>query len=129
MYTHAENCTDKYYAPKKSKTTNPPYLDTQQPDPSPTSDPNDDLSIHIKSKNSVIPTPKKRRPRCAHISCSNKITIIELDMKCECNLSFCSRHRLPEYHMCTYNHATEAKAIVKQQIMASAHTKNKIDKI
>lgn len=38
---------------------------------------------------------------CGMLNCSKKLKIT--DFKCRCNLTFCSNHRLPEYHNCSYN--------------------------
>jgi len=72
---------------------------------------------------------KKRRARCANIECNTKLTMIDIDMECKCGMTFCGRHRLPEYHKCTYDHCKEAKEIMNKTIMAAACITNKVTKI
>ena len=45
---------------------------------------------------------KKKKKRCAHGECKKKLKLT--DMNCKCNKTFCSLHRLPETHKCSWNH-------------------------
>lgn len=51
------------------------------------------------------PTPptkkKKKTNRCALEECKCKLKLT--DMKCRCNLIYCSRHRYPETHDCSWD--------------------------
>lgn len=46
-------------------------------------------------------TTKKRK--CPHPGCGKKLQLS--DMPCRCDITFCTTHRLPEAHACTFNHA------------------------
>ncbi len=39
---------------------------------------------------------------CQLDGCNNKLRLS--DLRCRCNKIFCIKHRLPEYHNCTYNY-------------------------
>ena len=45
----------------------------------------------------------KKRKKC--IICNKKLLLT--DHKCRCGIIFCSNHRLPEQHDCTYNFKQE----------------------
>lgn len=44
--------------------------------------------------------------RCVHAECKKKVT---LDVPCRCSKTFCSEHRLPETHDCSFDYKTEGK--------------------
>ena len=44
---------------------------------------------------------KKSKKRCNLVGCKKKLKLT--DLKCNCDLRFCSKHRLPELHFCTQN--------------------------
>ena len=50
---------------------------------------------------------KKRKKRCALDGCKRKLKLT--DMKCRCNSIYCSRHRLPEKHQCSWNPKSESE--------------------
>ena len=44
-----------------------------------------------------------KKKRCALSECKNKINNLDLIISnCKCNKQFCSKHRMPENHMCDY---------------------------
>ena len=48
------------------------------------------------------------KQKCAFNSCNKKIKIIDtLVFTCKCKQIFCSNHRLPESHDCSYNYKNE----------------------
>jgi len=49
----------------------------------------------------------KNKKRCAHLNCNKKLKIT--DMNCKCHKIFCSLHRLPEMHNCSWNHKSNAE--------------------
>ena len=57
--------------------------------------------------------------------CSKKLPIISL--KCKCTLEFCSVHRLPEYHNCTYDYKREGVIQLTKTLVAC--NSKKVDKI
>ncbi len=54
-----------------------------------------------KPINTVSAGNKKRK--CPHPGCGKKLQLT--DMACRCDVTFCAAHRLPETHVCTFNHA------------------------
>lgn len=54
--------------------------------------------------------PKKRR--CDHKNCNKKLGLIIT--KCKCCGSFCSTHRLPEDHECSYDYVKYGKEILEK---------------
>ena len=54
-----------------------------------------------KAKQSI----KRKTKRCCHSECKKKLTLT--DMPCRCLQRFCSKHRLPEQHVCCYNFKPE----------------------
>jgi predicted nucleic acid binding AN1-type Zn finger protein len=76
-------------------------------------------------ENNVTNSKKNLNNRCNHIECSKKLQIS--DMKCKCELIFCSLHRLSEQHSCTfdYKNTQNHKKIIDSMRCVS----NKISKI
>lgn len=58
--------------------------------------------------------------------CSKKIGI--LSFECRCNYSFCSKHRFPETHKCTFDHRGYDRKILKENINIDCNFK-KIERI
>tara|TARA_B100001248_G_C27384672_1_gene458966 strand:- start:193 stop:426 length:234 start_codon:yes stop_codon:yes gene_type:complete len=57
--------------------------------------------------------PKKKSNRCT--VCNKKTGIMPFTCKCSSINLFCSKHRLPEYHNCTYDWFKEGKEkIIKE---------------
>ena len=48
----------------------------------------------------------KKKKRCFYNGCKKKITLV--DFPCKCEHIFCSLHRLPENHECTFDHRQSA---------------------
>ena len=42
------------------------------------------------------------RPRCAAPGCGRRLRAT--DMRCRCERTFCSAHRLPEHHGCDFDY-------------------------
>ena len=42
-----------------------------------------------------------KKEKCAFKNCKKKIKLT--DMPCHCSFKFCSRHRLPEMHECSWD--------------------------
>ena len=56
-----------------------------------------------KTKKDKKDKKTKKQKKC--IICNKKLSLT--DQKCRCGIIFCSRHRLPEQHNCTYDFKTE----------------------
>ncbi|NBV77757.1 hypothetical protein EBR66_06355 [bacterium] len=62
---------------------------------------------------------------CAHESCSVKLALTSI--QCKCEKKFCSTHRYPEDHMCTYDYKEGArKELLKCMSTAIVHSKVEI---
>lgn len=54
--------------------------------------------------------------------CKSKLSIIEKAILCKCANCFCSKHRLPENHTCTYDYK-------KDKVIVEGFKREKIIKI
>jgi predicted nucleic acid binding AN1-type Zn finger protein len=71
--------------------------------------PNITITSDEKGGSEKKPQPKekkqrkknKKRKRCGHSDCNKKLKLS--DMMCHCKTRFCSRHRLPEMHECSWD--------------------------
>lgn len=45
---------------------------------------------------------KPNKLRCSFEGCRKKITMLN-QFKCRCDLIFCTKHKLPEFHNCKYD--------------------------
>ena len=56
--------------------------------------------------------------RCQHPCCKKKITLIMQEAnRCQCKSVFCSKHRLPELHNCTFDHKKSGKEALKKTLV------------
>jgi hypothetical protein len=62
----------------------------------------------------TIPTPK----RCGANDCKKKLALT--DFPCRCEKRFCSLHRMPEDHLCTYNYRAAADLVLSKQLVRCA---------
>lgn len=57
---------------------------------------------------------KKKRDRCSFAGCNKKASsIVGL---CKCGYTFCSLHRLPEAHVCAFNHREHDRMFLKKSL-------------
>ena len=76
----------------------------------------DTTQTNMKSEDKKLKKKKtKKKNRCAHIKCNGKLKLS--DMKCRCHKIYCSKHRLPETHLCSWNPKDPAE--IKQYIKTS----------
>ena len=59
------------------------------------------------------PKPKKKTNRC--VVCKKKVGL--LPFICECELMFCSTHRHPEDHSCTFDHRAKATTSLERNLV------------
>lgn len=88
--------------------------------------PSQAASTVLQSSESTTIKTKKKRQRCSHSECKTKLTMIDLGIECKCGLSYCSRHRLPEDHQCSYDHGKEEADMISKKLKESACVSNKI---
>lgn len=53
---------------------------------------------------------RKQKPKCAY--CSKRIKLVNTHV-CRCDRIFCTQHRLPETHECTYDFKTEGRKLIE----------------
>jgi len=54
--------------------------------------------------------------------CKHRLTLAGTHT-CKCGSAFCAAHRLPEAHVCTYDHRGEGKKTLGVQLVASVPVK------
>ena len=47
--------------------------------------------------------------KCSYYECNKKLTLVDSNILCKCNNSYCTKHRLPEQHKCSYDYKTHFK--------------------
>ena len=58
---------------------------------------------------------KKPANRCSHTDCRVKLMLT--DMACKCESRFCSMHRMPESHKCTFDFKAAARVILEKNLV------------
>lgn len=56
---------------------------------------------------------KKKKNVCQHKGCKKKLTL--MSYACQCEKKFCSEHRLPEDHACTFDYKSQGKAMIAKK--------------
>lgn len=54
---------------------------------------------------------KKKTLRCGYLGCNKKIK--HCMGSCKCNITFCSKHRLPHQHQCNVDFKTDKLEFIK----------------
>lgn len=70
-------------------------------------------------------TQQNNKKRCFHPECRKKVSIIG---ECKCGFIFCSRHRLPENHLCHYDHQRHDRAHL-ERVLQGGGTFEKMEKV
>tara|TARA_B110001469_G_scaffold125188_1_gene140166 strand:+ start:5249 stop:5632 length:384 start_codon:yes stop_codon:yes gene_type:complete len=84
---------------------------------------NDDSSLKLGMITVDKKKGKKKKPRCAESGCNKKLSLIDLEKKCNCNMSFCMKHFQPFNHNCKFDNKTKIKNIIKENNPKCIHTK------
>lgn len=59
--------------------------------------------------------PIQKLNRCQVVTCNKKLTLSDtISGKCRCDLIYCSLHRLPSQHMCTYVFVMDTKDFIEK---------------
>jgi predicted nucleic acid binding AN1-type Zn finger protein len=68
----------------------------------------------VSEKNSIkeISIKQKSKNRCNYDICKTKLGLVPFE--CRCQLNFCSEHRLPENHKCTFDYKTLGKSLIEK---------------
>jgi AN1-type zinc finger protein 5/6 len=67
----------------------------------------------MDTNNSSI--PKKKASRC--VICRKKVGLLAFTCECSDVLKFCSSHRHPESHQCTFDHKNKGKNILEGKLV------------
>ena len=54
---------------------------------------------------------KKKSNRCPYLGCNKKIK--HCMGPCKCNITFCTKHRLPHQHQCNVDYKTDKMEFIK----------------
>ena len=88
------------------------------------------LSVTASAQQDASEAPKKRKKkksnRCPHEGCRKRLGLT--DVTCKCGATFCSAHRLPYSHQCTFDYKANTRAILEDRNGYSAAPK-KLTKI
>lgn len=90
---------------------------------------NSDKILNIKEDEEVItkstkPNIVKNKKRCSHPDCKKKLKLT--DILCDCRNRYCSAHRLPHSHGCSY--LSIKQTIHKKNISNNRCVKDKVIK-
>ena len=55
---------------------------------------------------------KKKKNKCSFKGCKKKLGLVCFE--CKCGLKFCTEHRLPEFHNCTFDFKKQAQIKIKE---------------
>lgn len=75
-------------------------------------------SINVDNINNIKSERKKKKKktnRC--VICNKKVGILGFKCKCSEEHLFCSAHRLPESHKCTFDHRLEEKNMLANKLV------------
>lgn len=70
---------------------------------------------------SVTKQKKPKPTRCA--ICNKKVGLLAFTCECSETLKFCSAHRLPENHFCTFDHKNKGKNLLEGKLVKVAGEK------
>jgi len=70
----------------------------------------------IKCEAKQCTPKKKKKERCGYGPCNKKLKFLDCSLKCSCDMSFCTIHRLPENHECTYDFKSRGKKILENKL-------------
>jgi predicted nucleic acid binding AN1-type Zn finger protein len=65
------------------------------------------------------------KSRCCLIECRKKLGMMEFT--CLCGGKYCSEHRLPEEHYCTFNHGYESKQLLSDKLLNEKVENEKVE--
>ncbi len=55
------------------------------------------------------------KPICQHKDCKKKLSLVDTHMGlCRCTMMFCSKHKLPEKHDCSFNFKIDKDEFIKK---------------
>ena len=69
-------------------------------------------TITLESKEKSV-AGKKKKKRCGVKGCKKKITL--LSFTCQCEKIFCTEHRMPEQHNCSFDWVEHGRCIIAKK--------------
>jgi len=54
---------------------------------------------------------------CNLVDCERKLSLVESTIKCRCQNTFCTKHRLPKAHNCTYDYKLDHKRQLEENLV------------
>ena len=76
---------------------------------------NTPLNTEHQQEQMVAKEVKKPLNRCSHTDCRVKLMLT--DMACKCESRFCSMHRMPESHKCTFDFKAAARVLLEKNLV------------
>ena len=74
-------------------------------------------------------SPKAQSTSIRCKTCRKKIPLMMRGMPCNCGFEYCSAHRLPESHACTFDHREKHLSNASEKITAMKCVTDKVEKI
>lgn len=71
--------------------------------------------------------PPKQKKKCCADNCKKRVTLVDFD--CRCGKRYCSSHRLPETHSCTFDHVAAGKTQLTAQLVKVNGHDSKLERI
>ena len=71
------------------------------------------LDKELKSKEVKESKVKKRKNICQYKDCKKKLSF--MNFSCLCEKKFCSLHRLPEDHECTFDYKSHGRELIAKK--------------
>lgn len=112
-----------------SSMTKSEMISKQQIVPEETEAPKNPIPIEVKKEEVCNEIPKKPcennnshiskvcdKKRCNMDGCKNKLSLIDLSLGCKCEYIYCTKHRLPESHNCTFDHKSNDKKLLEKTV-------------
>jgi predicted nucleic acid binding AN1-type Zn finger protein len=65
------------------------------------------------------------KERCNLIECRKKLGM--MGFTCLCGAKYCSQHRLPEEHHCSFNHGYESKQLLSDKLLSEKVESEKVN--
>lgn len=93
------------------------------------------ISINVLDSNDIVrenecllvekKKKKKKKPRCAEINCKKKLGLV--DWNCKCKLKFCSIHRFPDKHQCSFDWYNDKRNKLDKILMSAKSDFKQVD--
>lgn len=71
------------------------------------------VASHLPASNAIISSPSKPKSRRC-LTCNKKLTL-PTEFLCKCSGIFCTNHRFPDSHQCTFNHKEQWKKSLEEK--------------